>query len=103
MKKVCCCIVGGGLVGMMLGYFFGCVGIEVVVLEKYVDFFCDFCGDIVYFLMMDILFEFGLFDCFLVWLYYWFDGVEILWNGELLWIGDFLYFNMFVLFIVMML
>lgn len=44
-------IVGGGFVGFMLGFLLVCCGFDVMVIEKYVDFLWDFCGDMIYFLM----------------------------------------------------
>ncbi|MEJ1268350.1 FAD-dependent oxidoreductase [Pantoea ananatis] len=40
-----CCIVGGGLAGLMLGYLLARAGLQVVVLEKHADFLRDFRGD----------------------------------------------------------
>ena len=65
MKKVRCCIVGGGPAGMMLGYLLGRAGIEVVVLEKHADFFRDFRGDTVHPSTLEVMDELGLIDGFL--------------------------------------
>ncbi|MGY4288653.1 2-polyprenyl-6-methoxyphenol hydroxylase-like FAD-dependent oxidoreductase [Bradyrhizobium sp. LM2.7] len=63
--KVCCCIVGGGPAGMMLGYLLGRAGIDVVVLEKHADFFRDFRGDTVHPSTLQVMDELGLIDGFL--------------------------------------
>jgi len=63
--KVCCCIVGGGPAGMMLGYLLGRAGIDVVVLEKHADFFRDFRGDTVHPSTLQVMDELGLSDGFL--------------------------------------
>ncbi|SHM33948.1 FAD-dependent oxidoreductase [Bradyrhizobium lablabi] len=63
--KVRCCIVGGGPAGMMLGYLLGRAGIDVVVLEKYADFFRDFRGDTVHPSTLQVMDELGLIDGFL--------------------------------------
>src|SRR5580698_6979533 len=43
-----CCIAGGGPAGMMLGFLLARAGVDVVVLEKYPDFFREFRGDTVH-------------------------------------------------------
>lgn len=63
--KVRCCIVGGGPAGMMLGYLLGRAGVDVVVLEKYADFFRDFRGDTVHPSTLQVMDELGLIDGFL--------------------------------------
>ncbi|MGO8911235.1 MAG: FAD-dependent oxidoreductase [Bradyrhizobium sp.] len=60
-----CCIVGGGLAGMMLGYLLGRAGIETLVLEKHADFFRDFRGDTVHPSTLQVMDELGLIDGFL--------------------------------------
>jgi 2-polyprenyl-6-methoxyphenol hydroxylase-like FAD-dependent oxidoreductase len=60
-----CCVVGGGLAGVMLGFLLARAGVEVVVLEKHPDFFRDFRGDIVHPSTMTVLDELGLLDEFL--------------------------------------
>ncbi len=59
------CIAGGGPAGMMLGYLLARSGIEVVVLEKHVDFFRDFRGDTIHPSTLENLFELGLLEEFL--------------------------------------
>ena len=65
VRKVRCCIVGGGPAGMMLGYLLGRAGIDVVVLEKHADFFRDFRGDTVHPSTLQVMDELGLIDDFL--------------------------------------
>jgi 2-polyprenyl-6-methoxyphenol hydroxylase-like FAD-dependent oxidoreductase len=50
---------------MMLGYLLGRAGIDVVVLEKHVDFFRDFRGDTVHPSTLQVMDELGLIDGFL--------------------------------------
>ncbi|HKE36195.1 MAG TPA: FAD-dependent oxidoreductase [Candidatus Baltobacteraceae bacterium] len=59
------CIVGGGPCGMMLGVLLGRAGIDVVVLEKYKDFFRDFRGDTIHPSTLQLLYELGWLDDFL--------------------------------------
>jgi 2-polyprenyl-6-methoxyphenol hydroxylase-like FAD-dependent oxidoreductase len=59
------CIVGGGPCGMMLGVLLARAGVDVVVLEKYPDFFRDFRGDTIHPSTLDVLFELGWLDAFL--------------------------------------
>jgi 2-polyprenyl-6-methoxyphenol hydroxylase-like FAD-dependent oxidoreductase len=60
-----CCIAGGGPAGMMLGYLLARAGIDVVVLEKYPDFFRDFRGDTIHPSTMQVMDELGLLQKFL--------------------------------------
>lgn len=60
-----CCIAGGGPAGMMLGYMLARAGIDVLVFEKWADFFRDFRGDTIHPSTMEILAELGLLDEFL--------------------------------------
>jgi 2-polyprenyl-6-methoxyphenol hydroxylase-like FAD-dependent oxidoreductase len=64
--KVRCCIVGGGPAGMMLGFLLGRAGIDVVVLEKHADFLRDFRGDTVHPSTLEIMYELGILDEFLL-------------------------------------
>ncbi len=59
------CIVGGGPCGMMLGVLLARAGVEVMVLEKYPDFFRDFRGDTVHPSTLELLYELGWLDEFL--------------------------------------
>jgi 2-polyprenyl-6-methoxyphenol hydroxylase-like FAD-dependent oxidoreductase len=60
-----CCIAGGGPAGVMLGFLLARSGIDVIVLEKYPDFFRDFRGDTIHPSTMDVLHELGLLERFL--------------------------------------
>jgi 2-polyprenyl-6-methoxyphenol hydroxylase-like FAD-dependent oxidoreductase len=59
------CIVGGGPCGMMLGVLLARAGIDVIVLEKYKDFFRDFRGDTIHPSTLQLLYELGWLDEFL--------------------------------------
>jgi len=65
MPQTCCCIVGGGPAGMMLGLLLARAGIDVAVLEKHADFLRDFRGDTVHPSTLAIMHELGLLDEFL--------------------------------------
>jgi 2-polyprenyl-6-methoxyphenol hydroxylase-like FAD-dependent oxidoreductase len=58
-------IVGGGPCGVMLGVLLARAGVDVIVLEKYPDFFRDFRGDTVHPSTLELLFELGWLDEFL--------------------------------------
>ncbi len=61
-----CCIVGGGPAGMILGYLLARKGVDVIVLEKHADFLRDFRGDTVHPSILDVMYELGLLDEFLL-------------------------------------
>ncbi len=63
--KTQCCIAGGGPAGIMLGFLLARSGVDVVVLEKWPDFFRDFRGDTIHPSTMRLLRELGLLDEFL--------------------------------------
>ena len=60
--QTCCCIVGGGPAGMMLGYLFARAGIEVMVLEKHADFLRDFRGDTIHPSTLEVMNELGILE-----------------------------------------
>ncbi len=60
-----CAIAGGGPAGIMLGLMLARSGVDVVVLEKWPDFFRDFRGDTIHPSTMEVLRELGLLDEFL--------------------------------------
>jgi 2-polyprenyl-6-methoxyphenol hydroxylase-like FAD-dependent oxidoreductase len=62
---VTCCIAGGGPAGMMVGFLLARAGVDVVVLEKYPDFFRDFRGDTIHPSTLEIMYELGILDEFL--------------------------------------
>lgn len=59
-----CVIAGGGPAGVMLGYLLARAGTDIVVLEKWPDFFRDFRGDTIHPSTMEVLHELGLLDDF---------------------------------------
>ena len=63
--KTRCCIAGGGPAGIMLGYLLARNSIDVVVLEKWPDFFRDFRGDTIHPSTMENLHELGILEKFL--------------------------------------
>jgi 2-polyprenyl-6-methoxyphenol hydroxylase-like FAD-dependent oxidoreductase len=63
--QTACCIAGGGLAGMVLGFLLARAGIEVLVLEKHADFFRDFRGDTIHPSTFELMYELGLLDDFL--------------------------------------
>ncbi|MGN9913983.1 FAD-dependent oxidoreductase [Phytohabitans sp. LJ34] len=60
-----CCIVGCGPAGAMLGLLLARRGVDVVVLEKHIDFLRDFRGDDIAAATIEILDEIGLAEEFL--------------------------------------
>ncbi|HEV8666573.1 MAG TPA: FAD-dependent oxidoreductase [Candidatus Paceibacterota bacterium] len=60
-----CVVAGGGPAGIMLGYLLARSGVDVVVLEKWPDFFRDFRGDTIHPSTMQVLHELGLLEEFL--------------------------------------
>lgn len=61
-----CCIAGGGPAGMMLGLLLARAGIDVLVLEKHADFLRDFRGDTIHPSTLEVLYELGLLERFLL-------------------------------------
>ncbi len=60
-----CCIAGGGLAGLMLGFLLARAGVDVIVLEKHADFLRDFRGDTIHPSTIDLLDQLGLKERFL--------------------------------------
>jgi 2-polyprenyl-6-methoxyphenol hydroxylase-like FAD-dependent oxidoreductase len=60
VDRTTCCIVGSGPAGAMLGLLLARAGVDVMVLEKYPDFFRDFRGDTIHASTLQILDELGL-------------------------------------------
>lgn len=59
------CVVGGGPCGLMLSFLLARAGVDVVVLEKHVDFLRDFRGDTIHPSTLELMHELGLYDEFL--------------------------------------
>jgi 2-polyprenyl-6-methoxyphenol hydroxylase-like FAD-dependent oxidoreductase len=64
LERTTCCVVGCGPAGAMLGLLLARAGIDVVVLEKYADFFRDFRGDTIHASTLQVLDELGLLEGF---------------------------------------
>ena len=60
-----CCIAGGGPAGLMLGYLLARAGVNVIVLEKHLDFLRDFRGDTIHPSTLTVLDDLGLLEDFL--------------------------------------
>ncbi|MEO6030843.1 MAG: FAD-dependent monooxygenase, partial [Burkholderiaceae bacterium] len=60
-----CCIAGGVPAGLMLGYLLARAGVEVLVLEKHLDFLRDFRGDTIHPSTLTVLHDIGRLDAFL--------------------------------------
>jgi 2-polyprenyl-6-methoxyphenol hydroxylase-like FAD-dependent oxidoreductase len=84
-----CCIVGGGPCGMMLGVLLARAGIDVVLLEKYGDFFRDFRGDTIHPSTLQLLDELDWLDAFLALPHNELREVGANVGGEFLHIADF--------------
>jgi 2-polyprenyl-6-methoxyphenol hydroxylase-like FAD-dependent oxidoreductase len=54
-----CCIAGGGPAGVMAGLLLARAGVDVLVLEKYADFFRDFRGDTIHPSTLELMHELG--------------------------------------------
>jgi 2-polyprenyl-6-methoxyphenol hydroxylase-like FAD-dependent oxidoreductase len=54
-----CCIAGGGPAGVMTGLLLARAGVDVLVLEKYPDFFRDFRGDTIHPSTLELMHELG--------------------------------------------
>src|SRR5579871_6719555 len=54
-----CCIAGGGPAGIMAGVLLARAGVDVLVLEKYPDFFRDFRGDTIHPSTLELMYELG--------------------------------------------
>ena len=84
-----CAIAGGGPAGMMLGYLLARAGVDVVVLEKYKDFFRDFRGDTIHPSTMEVLQELGLLDEFVKLPHQELRQIRAVINGEEITAADF--------------
>ena len=82
-------ISGGGPAGIMLGYLLARSGIDVVILEKWPDFFRDFRGDTIHPSTMENLHELGILEKFLKLPHAKTRQIETSINGESFVIADF--------------
>jgi 2-polyprenyl-6-methoxyphenol hydroxylase-like FAD-dependent oxidoreductase len=57
-----CCIAGGGPAGVLAGLLLARAGVDVLVLEKYPDFFRDFRGDTIHPSTLELMHELGYDD-----------------------------------------
>src|SRR5215469_14193820 len=83
------CVVGGGPCGMMFAVLLARAGIDVVVLEKYGDFFRDFRGDTIHPSTLQLLYELGWLDDFLKVPHNELTELAASIGGETLKVGDF--------------
>ncbi len=60
-----CVIAGGGPAGLMLGFLLARAGVDVIVLEKHLDFLRDFRGDTIHPSTLTVLDDLGLLEAFL--------------------------------------
>ena len=60
--SVRCCIAGGGPAGMMLGLLLARAGVDVLVLEKHIDFLRDFRGDTIHPSTLEVMHELGVLE-----------------------------------------
>jgi 2-polyprenyl-6-methoxyphenol hydroxylase-like FAD-dependent oxidoreductase len=60
VEHTTCCVVGCGPAGAMLGLLLARAGVDVVVLEKFPDFFRDFRGDTIHASTLQVLDELGM-------------------------------------------
>src|SRR5216110_2442123 len=84
-----CLIVGGGPAGMMTGFLLARAGVDVVVLEKHVDFNRDFRGDTIHPSTLELLHELGLLEEFLRLPHQELREIRGIFNGHAVPIADF--------------
>ena len=96
------CIAGGGPCGVMLGVLLARAGVDVVVLEKYPNFFRDFRGDTIHPSTLDLLFELGWLDEFLALPHNEFKAVGANIAGENVGVADFSHLRTHCKFVAMM-
>src|ERR1039457_5659898 len=59
------CVAGGGPAGMIAGFLLARAGVDVLVLEKHVDFLRDFRGDTIHPSTLELMYELGILEEFL--------------------------------------
>ena len=84
-----CVVAGGGPAGMMLGLLLARAGVDVVVLEKHLDFFRDFRGDTIHPSTLDLIDELGLREQFDAVPHTFMSTVDLVVNGNRLTPVDF--------------
>ncbi len=101
-RSTSACIVGGGPCGMMLGVLLARAGVDVVVLEKYKDFFRDFRGDTIHPSTLQLLYELGWLTDFLALPHNEFRNVGVNIAGEAVKVADFSHLPTHCKFVAMM-
>ncbi|HEY1867481.1 MAG TPA: FAD-dependent oxidoreductase [Candidatus Cybelea sp.] len=96
------CIVGGGPCGVLLGVVLARAGVDVVVLEKYPDFFRDFRGDTIHPSTLELLFELGWLDAFLKLPHQEISKIGATIAGEDVHVGDFTHLHTHCKFLALM-
>src|ERR1700723_2942165 len=96
------CIVGGGPCGVMLGVLLARAGVDVIVLEKYKDFFRDFRGDTIHPSTLELLHELGLLEKFLALPHSQVDGLSAIIGSHRFQLSDFSHLPTHAKFIALM-
>ncbi len=86
-----CCIAGGGPAGMMLGFLLARAGVDVLVLEKHIDFFRDFRGDTIHPSTLELIHELGLLPDLLALPHQKLRSIQAVFGSRALTIADFEY------------
>jgi 2-polyprenyl-6-methoxyphenol hydroxylase-like FAD-dependent oxidoreductase len=101
-SETCCCIVGGGPAGMMLGFLLARAGVRVEVLEKHADFLRDFRGDTIHPSTLELMHELGILAEFLKRPHNEVREVSVQIGGEEVKMADFTHLPTFCKFLVFM-
>jgi 2-polyprenyl-6-methoxyphenol hydroxylase-like FAD-dependent oxidoreductase len=97
-----CCIAGGGPAGMMLGFLLAREGIDVLVLEKHIDFLRDFRGDTIHPSTLTVMDDLGLLEEFLALPHQRVSRLSANVYGEVVTIADFTHLGTVCPYLVMM-